>query len=175
MNNNDLIKVASGYVAGKSISSGVISDLRKQREEIERKLLYVKTEEVLSAEIAKFILSDNKQAAYEYLNFHFNEEIVYVAQNQNDYIYSLETMIQKRRDKYVPFYQKIEMDMPKQLQDITADQLCELLGVENLHIIDSVDGKTTPSKPNDEFDLGLIFRAILIIGLIILMIVLSAS
>lgn len=175
MNNNDLIRAASRYVAGSAITSGVISELRKCREETERKLAHFTTEETLRTDIAKFILLDNKQGAFEYLNAHFNEEIIDAAQNQNDYIYSLETIIQKRKDKYMPSYQKIGIDMPEQFQNITADQLCEILGVENLHIIDSVDGRTSPSNPNYDFDLGLFFRIILIIGLIMLMIALSSS
>lgn len=61
--------------------------------------------------------------------------------------------------------------MPEQLKNITADQLCEILGVTNLHIIDSTDGKTSPSHSSDGENLGLIFRAIIIIGMIILIII----
>lgn len=175
MNDKDLINAASGYVAGNAVSNSVISGLRKYSEEAARKLAHITSEETLSAEIAKFILSDNKQGAFEYLNSHFNEEIVDAAQNQKDYIYSLETIIKKRIDKYMPFYKRIGMDMPEQLKNINADQLCEILGVTNLHIIDSIDGKSSPSNSNDDIDLGLIFRAILIIGMIILGIILGAS
>lgn len=169
MDEKNLINAASGYAAGNAVSNSVINNLRKYSEEAERKLAHWTPEETISAEIAKFILSDNKQGAFEYLNAHFNEEIVDAAQRQKDYIYSLETIIQKRKDKFLPFYQKIGMDMPEQLKNITADQLCEILGVTNLHIIDSTDGKTSPSHSSDGENLGLIFRAIIIIGMIILM------
>lgn len=171
MDEKNLINAASGYVAGNAVSNSVINNLRKYSEEAERKLAHWTSEETISAEIAKFILSDNKQGAFEYLNAHFNEEIVDAAQRQKDYIYSLETIIQKRKDKFLPFYQKIGMDMPEQLKNITADQLCEILGVTNLHIIDSTDGKTSPSHSSDGENLGLIFRAIIIIGMIILIII----
>ena len=166
MDEKNLINAASGYAAGNAVSNSVINNLRKYSEEAERKLAHWTSEETISAEIAKFILSDNKQGAFEYLNAHFNEEIVDAAQRQKDYIYSLETIIQKRKDKFLPFYQKIGMDMPEQLKNITADQLCEILGVTNLHIIDSTDGKTSPSHSSDGENLGLIFRAIIIIGMI---------
>ena len=130
MSNKDIINAAQGYLAGNAIAKGVINDLKKTREEIQQKLAHYTSEEVLSAEVAKFILANNKQGAFEYLN---------------DFIYSLETLLKKRKDKYIPFYTRIGMDMPEQLRNITADQLCEILGVENLHIIDSVDGKTSPS------------------------------
>ena len=171
MDEKNLINAASGYAAGNAVSNSVINNLRKYSEEAERKLAHWTPEETISAEIAKFILSDNKQGAFEYLNAHFNEEIVDAAQRQKDYIYSLETIIQKRKDKFLPFYQKIGMDMPEQLKNITADQLCEILGVTNLHIIDSTDGKTSPSHSSDGENLGLIFRAIIIIGMIILIII----
>lgn len=175
MSNKDIINAAQGYLAGNAIAKGVINDLKKTREEIQQKLAHYTSEEALSAEVAKFILANNKQGAFEYLNSHFNEEIVDAAQRQNDFIYSLETLLKKRKDKYMPFYTRIGMDMPEQLRNITADQLCEILGVENLHIIDSVDGKTSPSKPKEGVDFGLIFRAVIIIGLVVLMIVLSLS
>ena len=171
MDEKNLINSASWYAAGNAVSNSVINNLRKYSEEAERKLAHWTSEETISAEIAKFILSDNKQGAFEYLNAHFNEEIVDAAQRQKDYIYSLETIIQKRKDKFLPFYQKIGMDMPEQLKNITADQLCEILGVTNLHIIDSTDGKTSPSHSSDGENLGLIFRAIIIIGMIILIII----
>lgn len=175
MSNKDIINAAQGYLAGNAIAKGVINDLRRTREEMERKLAHFTTEETLSAEVAKFILANDQQGAFEYLNSHFNEEIVDAAQNQSEFIYSLETLIKKRKDKYMPFYTRIGMDMPEQLKNITADQLCEILGVENLHIIDSVDGKASPSKPKEGVDFGLIFRAVLIIGIVVLMIVLSLS
>lgn len=63
---------------------------------MERKLAHFTTEETLSAEVAKFILANDQQGAFEYLNSHFNEEIVDAAQNQSEFIYSLETLIKKR-------------------------------------------------------------------------------
>lgn len=175
MHEKDLINAASGYVAGHAVSNNIIRGLRKYNEDAARKLEHWTPEETIAAEIANYILSDDKKGAFEYLNMHFKEEIIYAAQNQNDYIYSLETILRKKKDKFLPFYQKIGIDMPEQLNNISADQLCEILGVANLHIIDSIDGETSPSHPDEGVDVGLIFRAILIIGMIILIIVLSLS
>lgn len=172
---NNLLKAVSGYIASNAISKIVINDLRRNNEEVAHKLKFHPSEEIISTEIAKFILANEKQKAYEYLNAHFNEEIIDFAQNQGEYIYSLETLIQKSKNKYIPFYQRIETDMPEQLQAVTADRLCEILGVKNLHIIDSIDGETSPSKPNDEIGCSTIFCAIMLIGMIILMFVLEAS
>lgn len=145
MDNRDLLNAVTGYVAGSSIARGVTGSLRRQREAMERKLAHITSKEVLSAEVAKFLLSEDRNGAYEYLNARFNEEIVYAAQNQTDYIYSLETIIRMRKDKYNPYYERIGMRMPQTLASITADRLCGMVGVENLHIIDSTDGKSSPS------------------------------
>lgn len=175
MGDNQLYDAATGYVAGNVIANNVSGNLRRLHEENAEKLRYYIPEETLSSEIAKFLLMGKKEDAFEYLNANFNMEIVHVAQHQKNYIYSLETMVKKRRDKYAPFYNRIGMDMPEQIQSMTADKLCEILGVTNLHIIDSKDGKTSPSHPKEDFDFGLILRAIIIIGLLVLMIALGAS
>ena len=176
MDNEDLLNAGAGYVAGSSISKGIANNLRKQREEMEKKLAHITSEEVLAAEIAKFLLSENRNGAYEYLNSHFNEEIIDAAQNQTDYIYSLETMMKRKKDKYNPFYEKIGMTMPENLASITADKLCEVLGVENLHIIDSTDGKTSPSlESNSGCTTEMIISAIVIFAIIIIAIIATAN
>lgn len=170
MTDRDLINAASGYIAGNAVSNSVIHELKKYNEEAARKLAHITTDEVLSAEVAKFILSDNKEGAFEYLNSHFNEEIIDAAQNQKEYVYSLETIIKKRIDKYMPFYKRIGMDMPKQLESITADKLCEILGVTNLHIPDRADDKSSTSKSDSGsiWILCLVFFVIVIITFVII-------
>ena len=105
MDNEDLLNAGTGYVAGSSITKGIANNLREQREEMEKKLAHITPEEVLSAEVAKFLLSEDRNGAYEYLNSHFNEEIIDAAQNQTDFIYSLETMLKRKKNKYNPFYE----------------------------------------------------------------------
>ena len=106
MDNKDLLNAGAGYVAGSSITRGVADNLRRQREEIEKKLAHITSEEVLSAEIAKFLLKEDKDGAYQYLNDHFNEEIIDAAQRQTDFIYSLETMLKKKRINIILFMRK---------------------------------------------------------------------
>lgn len=67
MDNEDLLNAGAGYVAGSSITRGIANNLRKQREEMEKKLAHITSEEVLSAEVAKFLLSEDRNGAYEYL------------------------------------------------------------------------------------------------------------
>ena len=98
MDNEDLLNAGMGYVAGNSMMRGIADNLRRQREEVEKRLAHITTEEVLAVEIAKFLLNENRNGAYEYLNSHFNEEIIDAAQNQTNYIYSLETILKKKKD-----------------------------------------------------------------------------
>lgn len=91
-------------------------------------------------------------------------------------IYSLETILKKKKDKYTPFYEKIGMQMPENLVSITADKLCRLLGVENLHIIDSIDGKTSPSlESNSGCTAEMIISAIIIFAMIMITIIATTS
>ena len=176
MDNEDLLNAGMGYVAGNSMMRGIADNLRRQREEVEKRLAHITTEEVLAVEIAKFLLNENRNGAYEYLNSHFNDEIIDAAQNQTNYIYSLETILKKKKDKYTPFYEKIGMQMPENLVSITAEKLCQLLGVENLYIIDSIDGKTSPSlESNSGCTAEMIISAIIIFAMIMITIIATTS
>lgn len=176
MDNKDLLNAGAGYVAGSSIIRGMADSLRRQREEMEKKREHITSEEVLSAEVAKFLLKEDKKGACEYLNDHFTEEIINAAQNQADSIYSLETMLKRIKDKYDPFYGRIDMPIPENLASITADELCRVSGVENLHIIDSADGKTSPShKSNPGCTTEMIISAIVIFAVIVIVIIATAN
>lgn len=68
------------------------------------------------------------------------------------------------------------MQMPENLVSITADKLCQLLGVENLHIIDSIDGKTSPSlESNSGCTAEMIISAIIIFAMIMITIIATTS
>ena len=159
----------SGYFSGKAVGNILISGVKKYREEIAERMKHWTPEETINFEVAKFIMAENKQGAFEYLNEHLQEEIIDATMRQNDYIYSLETIIKKRKDKYMPFYEKIGMEMPEPLKAVTADIMCEMMSVPNLHIIDSVDGKTSPSHPKDDTDTVIGVT----IGIIILILILA--
>ena len=175
MGDKKLFNAATGYVAGNVIANNVSRDLRRISEENQRELRSYIPKELIEEEVAKYMLNGNNDEAFEYLNTTLKSEFVQVALHQKEYIYSLETLIKLRKDKYMPFYKRLGIDMPEQIQTMTADKLCETLGVTNLHIIDSKDGKTSPSHPKADFDFDLLLRAIIIIGLIVFMIVLGTS
>ena len=135
MNNRNLF----GFFVANSIAGSMSHSLREQRMELEMQMAHITTEEILSEQVELFMASEDIDGAYEYLNTCFNEEIIDAAQNQQDYVYSLETLLEMRKDKYNPFYERIGKKMPEYLSSITADDLCDLVGVKNLHIVDKRD------------------------------------
>lgn len=126
-----------GYLAGNVVVGNVVNDMRRKREDYQRRTIHQTKEEALSARVAKFLLNNDKEGALEYLNDRFMEEIIDDCQHQDDRNFSLETILKKRKDKYAPFYARVETPMPENLASITADELCRMVGVENIHVKDS--------------------------------------
>ena len=116
MNNRNLF----GFFVANSIAGSMSHSLREQRQELELQLAHVTAEEILSEQVELFMASEDIDGAYEYLNTCFNEEIIDAAQNQQDYVYSLENLLEMRKDKYNPFYERIGKKMPEYLSSITC-------------------------------------------------------
>lgn len=170
MDNRDLLNAGIGYVAGNSIMNSAIRNLRKERERIAERLAHITDEKTLGMETAKYILSEDRDGAYEYLNSHFNEEIADACLNQKEFGNSLETIIRKRKEKYMPFYEKIGRKMPENLSAMTADKLCSMLGVENLHIEDPPEKQASAQGSSDSKN-GMAGCAALVVCLIVAAIV----
>ena len=130
-----------GYLAGSAAMGSMVSNMRKARLDYQRRSAHQMKEEVLSETVAKFLLKDDKEAALEYLNTCFMDEVADDCQHQSDRNYSLETILVKRKAKYAPFYERIGEPMPDKLANLTADELCAQLGVKNLHVKDSRKNK----------------------------------
>ena len=71
----------------------VVSDMRRTRLDYQRRSAHQMKEEVLSEAVAKFLLKDDKEAALEYLNTCFMNEVIDDCQHQTDRNYSLETIL----------------------------------------------------------------------------------
>ena len=126
-----------GYIAGNAIMGTVVGDMRRKRLDYERRSVHQMKEETLNAMVAKFLMNDDADGAFELLNDYFMDEVIDDCQHQADRNYSLETILVKRKAKYNPFYERIGKPMPEKLSALTADELCSKLGVENLHVKDS--------------------------------------
>ena len=129
------------YLAGNAILGNMVGDMRRVREDYQRRSAHQQKDETLNAMVAKFLLSYDADSAYNFLNECFMEEVIDDAQHQKDRNYSLETILVKRKVKYAPYYERIGMPMPENLEGLTADELCQSVGVENLHIKDSRGNK----------------------------------
>ena len=126
-----------GYMAGRAVMGNVVGEMRRSRKDYQRRSAHQMKDEALSAAVAKFLLNDDADSAFEFLNDCFMDEVIDDAQHQKDRNYSLETILEKRKAKYLPYYERIGKSMPEKLAALTADELCETLGVENLHVKDS--------------------------------------
>lgn len=165
-----------GYLAGRAVMGSVVTDMRRTRLDYLRRSAHQMKEEVLSEAVAKFLLKDDKEAALEYLNTCFMNEVIDDCKHQSDRNYSLETILVKRKAKYAPFYERIGQPMPEKLAALTADELCATLGVENLHIKDSRDNKDIiPYEAKKSFGewlldwWQLVFFVLFVIGFVIYM------
>ena len=165
MDNKDIINAGAGYVAGNAITNSMIQNLRKYSEEHKEFFANHLTEEQLTESVAKYILANDYDSAFEFLNSHLNNEIVYACSHQKEFIKPLSELIEMRRNKYQPFYAKINREMPKQIKEMTAEQICAIMGVSLVSEQELADyHKNKEEKENA----GIIFRAIVIIGIIIL-------
>lgn len=126
-----------GYMAGRAVMGNVVGEMRRSREDYQRRSAHQMKEEILSKTVAKFLLSDDADSAFDFLNDCFMGEVIADAQHQKDRNYSLDTILEKRKAKYLPYYERIGKPMPENLEELTADELCQSVGVENLHIKDS--------------------------------------
>ena len=111
----------------------------KLKKEHEKRTSHETKEEILSSEVAKYLLNNDKDGAWEYLNARFMEEIIDDCQHQEFRNFSLDTVLVKRKNKYAHFYMRIGKTMPENLYSITAEDLCKILEVKNLHVKDNKD------------------------------------
>ena len=125
------------YLTGNAVLGNVVGDMRRTREDYQRRSAHQTKDETLNAIVAKFLLSDDADSAFNFLNDCFMDEVIDDARHQSDRNYSLETILVKRKAKYAPYYERIGMPMPENLEGLTADELCQSVGVENLHVKDS--------------------------------------
>ena len=111
-------RVAAGYMVTNSIARSAASELaeinRKEALEIAKITSFYShymTEKQLADRVGAYLLTSNLTSAFEFLNKSLMAEIVHDCQNQTEFTTHLSELIEMRKDKYRPFYQKIEMQM----------------------------------------------------------------
>ena len=186
MNNQDFYKTAANYWTANAVIGSAASKMAELNREETAKLAEITrfyshymSEKQLADKVGVYILCKDIVGAYEFLNRSLRNEIIHDCQNQKAFKTHLPALMEERKDKYRPFYQKIEMPMPSVIEDMTAEEICSIMSVE-LQTPEQLM-KHHREKEDAEFsekvveNLGLAFRAVLIIGLIVLMIFLSAQ
>jgi hypothetical protein len=174
--------VATGYMLTNAIARSTASELaeinRKEALEIAKITSFYShylTEKQLADRVGVFLLTRNLTSAFDFLNKSLRREIVHDCQNQTEFTTHLSELIQMRKDKYRPFYQKIEIQMPSDLEDMTAEQICSIMSVNLMspeelkeYHIERVEKERSAQLFED---LGLFFRATIIIGSLILILI----
>ena len=168
--NDDLIKAGTSYAAGQSIMSNAAYNLRKQAEEMAKLTKHITTDEVLQENIAKYILAAKQVEAFEWLNECMQTEIIGEAKQQKNNSQTLDKQIERIKVKYQPIYDKIGMAMPANIADSTGESICNLLGIELLTQEFYDKQKIEREEQEAKEGCGLVFRAVLIIGMLALLI-----
>lgn len=186
MNNQDFYNATRRYIAANAIIGSAASEMARLNREQAAKIAEIhsfnahyKSAKELADQVGRYMLLNRAADAFTYLNNSLRNEMIHDCQNQKEFTTHLSEQIELRKDKYRPFYAKIEMEMPEDLETMTAEEICLMMSVELM----TAEQLTTyhrqkEEKESDERlaeDVGLVFRAILIIGMLILMICLSAQ
>jgi hypothetical protein len=147
----------------------------KLKKEHEKRTSHETKEEILSSEVAKYLINNDKDGAWEYLNARFMEEIIDDCQHQELRDFSLDTVLVKRKNKYAPFYMRIGKTMPENLYSITAEDLCKILEVKNLHVKDNKDSNAPiiPEQTKKETRKGCWKSILYLLATVILFIILA--
>lgn len=175
IDNKDLINAGTGYLAGRAIVNNAAFELRKYNEKIEEDLKFFANylnEAQLSDKIGNCIISNDIDAAYGFLNNSLKHEIVHDCQNKKKFELELADLIDMRRNKYMPFYAKIQREMPDYLKNISAKELCDTMGVELISYNDLVayhnQKEAEESRKEIKGCLGQFFCFVIIVGIIII-------
>ena len=186
MNNQDLYNAARGYWTANAVigsAASKMADLNRQEAakfaEMTLFNSHYLSEKQLADKIGNYILYNDLVGAYEFLNRSLKNEIIHDCQNQKEFTTHLSELIEQRKSKYSPFYQKIDMSMPTTIGDMTAEDICSIMSVELMspEQLKQYHSEKEALEWADKLvgNIGLAFRAVLIIGMLVLMMYLSAQ
>ena len=186
MSNQDLYGSARRYIAANAVIGSAASKMAQLNREQEAKIAEItrfyshyKPEKELADQVGRFLLLKMTADAYMYLNNSLRSEMVHDCQNQKEFTTHLPDLIESRKAKYRPFYEKIGMEMPMDLETMTAEDLCLIMSVELMtpHQLKKYHEDKEVREQGEKLaeNIGLFFRAVLIIGLLVLIVYLSAQ
>ena len=186
MSNQDLYGSARRYIAANAVIGSAASKMAQLNREQEAKIAEItrfyshyKSEKELADQVGRYILLKMTADAYMYLNNSLRSEMVHDCQNQKEFTTHLPDLIESRKAKYRPYYEKIGMEMPMDLETMTAEDLCLIMSVELMtpqQLMKYHEDKEAREQGEKLAEnIGLFFRAVLIIGLLVLIVYLSAQ
>lgn len=186
MNNQELYNATRRYIAANAIIGSAASEMarlnRKQAAkiaEIHSFNAHYKSAKELADQVGRYMLLNRAADAFTYLNTSLRNEMIHDCQNQKEFKSHLSELIESRKEKYRPFYEKIGIQMPEDLGTMTAEDICYAMSVELMtpEQLKEYHRQKEEKESGEKFaeNVGLVFRAILIIGMLILMICLSAQ
>ena len=179
MNNQNMYNSAKKFIAANAVigsAASKMAELNREQAakiaEITRFYSHYKSEKELADQIGRFLLLGKINDAYEYLNSSLRNEMIHDCQNQKEFTRHLSQLLESRKDTYRPFYEKIGMEIPEGLDAMTAEHICSIMGVE-LMTPQQLEKYHSDQKAFEQGEklaenIGLFFRAVLIIGLLIL-------
>ena len=186
MENQDFYKLARNYMITNAVIGSAASKMAQlnreqaaQIAEIHRFYAHYKSDKEIADQIGRFMLLNRSAEAFSYLNNSLRNEMIHDCQNQKEFTEPLPELIASRKEKYRPFYEKIGMEMPMDLETMTAEDLCLIMSVELMtpqqlkKYHEDMEAREQGEKLAE--NVGLFFRAVLIIGLLVLMVYLSAQ
>lgn len=186
MSNQDLYGSARRYIAANAVIGSAASKMAQLNREQEAKIAEItrfnshyKSENELANQVGRYLLQKMITDAYLYLNDSLRSEMIHDCQNQKEFTTHLQELLESRKSKYRHFYEKIGMEMPTDLETMTAEDLCVIMGVDLMTPLqlEEYHRQKEEKESAEKFaeNLGLVFRAIIIIGLLIVMIFLSTQ
>ena len=135
-------------------------------------------ESQLADKVGYGLMVHDVDKVYTFLWKSLLNEIIHDARNQKEFKSHLSDLIEQRRVKYRPFFDKIGREMPIELAELKPEEICTVLSVDLMtpeELKKYHEEKEAEERADNMMEnIGLAFRAILIIGMLILMLYLSA-
>lgn len=171
MENNGMDSMIAGMVIGNMISQNNDAAYRQglAKEEEKRYILsFCPEKQTLDAHIAEFILLKDPEGARDFLTKALVRELVFRARNQRPNPLSLDQKIDRIREKYQSCYDAVRQPMPEHLKQLTAKQLCNITGVNEIPAISQEEyEKLCQKEEKEERDTSTLKLFLITLGIVI--------
>ena len=185
MSDRELNNSFGRYVAANAVLGGAAAELSKINREQAAKLAEARlfnshymAESELADKTGYILMVYGVDETYEFLWKSLLKEIIHDAKNQKEFKTHLSDLIEQRRKKYRPFFDHVGRDMPIELAELKPEEICTVLNVDLMTpegLKQYHEGLEAEERVQNLMEnLGLAFRAILLLGMLILMFSLSA-